>query len=636
MKKFYLLFLCCSLIRGISAQTIIDPVGSGGFDQGNTFAANGWSVVNSSANKWVVGSTTFYNPPNSAYISADGDPAHYSYDNTTAHISHIYIKVTIPANAISVIIQFRLKGNVEYDSNGQMTDGLAVYADTSLTSPLADALPGGKAEQIWFQFSNNSDYTSESTNLTGIAGHTFFLIFTWVNNNDQLGPGPPSSIDGIKLSYCIKNINYALTGGGGFCAGSDGVHVGLAGSVIGINYQLYKDGDPVGSPVPGTGTALDFGLQNQVGNYTVIGTSGACSYSLPGNVTVTENPLPVATAGNNGPVCENATLNLTATGGSTYSWSGPNSFSSAAQNPVFNNVSLAGSGTYTVVVTDPKGCKDTANTKVTITPDNTISLSSASGSDDQSVCLNSAITNITYTTKGATGATFTGLPPGVTGQWTANVITISGSPSSMTGNPFNYTVTLTGGCGNTSINGKITIITSNTITLTSPAGTDNQSVCLNGTLTPITYATAGATGASFSGLPPGVTGNWVANVITISGTPTSMAGSPYNFTVTLTGGCGAGSATGKIWVTNGNAITLSSATGTDAQTVCINQPATDITYTTTGATGATFSNLPAGITGSWAANKATISGSPTTATAGPVAYTVTLTGGCGNVALMVL
>ncbi len=200
----------------------------------------------------------------------------------------------------------------------------------------------------------------------------------------------------------------------------------------------------------------------------------------------------------------------------------------------------------------------------------------------------------------------------------------------MTGNPFDYTVTLTGGCGNTTINGKITIITSGSISLTSPAGTDNQSVCLNGTLTPVIYATTGATGASFSGLPPGVTGNWAANVVTISGAPASLAGSPYNFTVTLTGGCGAGSATGKIWVTNGNAITLSSAAGTDAQTVCINQPAVDITYSTTGATGATFSNLPAGITGSWAANKVTISGSPTTATAGPVTYTVTLTGGCGN------
>ncbi|MBK7710005.1 MAG: hypothetical protein IPJ37_02805 [Bacteroidales bacterium] len=34
----------------------------------------------------------------------------------------------------------------------------------------------------------------------------------------------------------------------------------------------------------------------------------------------------------------------------------------------------------------------------------------------------------TYTTTGATGATFSGLPTGVTGNWAANVVTISGSP----------------------------------------------------------------------------------------------------------------------------------------------------------------------------------------------------------------
>jgi hypothetical protein len=64
-----------------------------------------------------------------------------------------------------------------------------------------------------------------------------------------------------------------------------------------------------------------------------------------------------------------------------------------------------------------------------------------------------------------------------------------------------------------------------------------------------------------------------------------------------------------------------SATGTDAQTVCINTPITNITYATTGATGATVTGLPAGVTGVWAANVVTISGTPTVA--GTFNYTVT-------------
>jgi len=85
------------------------------------------------------------------------------------------------------------------------------------------------------------------------------------------------------------------------------------------------------------------------------------------------------------------------------------------------------------------------------------------------------------------------------------------------------------------------------ITLTSAPGTDNQTVWVNTPITPITYSTTGATGATFSGLPAGVTGTFSGGNITISGTPT-VAGT-FNYTVTLTGGCGGvTTATGTIIV----------------------------------------------------------------------------------------
>ncbi len=106
-------------------------------------------------------------------------------------------------------------------------------------------------------------------------------------------------------------------------------------------------------------------------------------------------------------------------------------------------------------------------TKWTVAADNTIALTSATGTDNQSVCLNTAITNITYSTTGATGATFSGLPPGVTGNWAADVVTISGA--STTFGTFNYTVTLTGGCGTTTANGTITVEDTEDPTITCPA-----------------------------------------------------------------------------------------------------------------------------------------------------------------------
>ncbi len=254
-----------------------------------------------------------------------------------------------------------------------------------------------------------------------------------------------------------------------------------------------------------------------------------------------------------------------------------------------------------------------------------ISLTSGSGTDNQTLCVNTAITNITYMSAGATGATFSGLPSGVTGNYSGGNITISGTPT--VSGTFNYTVTLTGGCGNITATGTIMVKPNNTITLTSGSGTDNQTRCINTSIIPISYSTTGATGATFSGLPPGVTGNYSGGNITISGTLTVTG--TFNYTVTLTGGCGNITATGTIIVNPNNTITLTSGSGTDNQTKCINTAITPITYSTTGATGATFSGLPTGVTGNYSGGNITISGTPMVS--GTFNYTVTLTGGCGNI-----
>ena len=75
----------------------------------------------------------------------------------------------------------------------------------------------------------------------------------------------------------------------------------------------------------------------------------------------------------------------------------------------------------------------------------------------QTVCINSAITNITYNTTGATGiGSATNLPTGVTAAWSSNVLTISGTPS--VAGTYAYSVPLTGGCGSVAASGTITVL----------------------------------------------------------------------------------------------------------------------------------------------------------------------------------
>jgi len=120
-----------------------------------------------------------------------------------------------------------------------------------------------------------------------------------------------------------------------------------------------------------------------------------------------------------------------------------------------------------------------------------------------------------------------------------------------------------------------------TITLTSGAGTNVQSLCINTPITTITYSIGGGgTGAGVTGLPAGVTGVYAAGVFTISGTPT-VSGT-FNYTVTTTGTCVQASATGTITVNPNATINLTSLPGTTNQTVCINTPITNITYSIGG------------------------------------------------------
>ncbi|UUC45513.1 DUF7948 domain-containing protein [Flavobacterium cerinum] len=72
------------------------------------------------------------------------------------------------------------------------------------------------------------------------------------------------------------------------------------------------------------------------------------------------------TASSNSPVCINGNLELTASGGTNYQWSGPNGFSSTLQNPTIQNVTALHNGQYSCVITGTGGCDNTITLNVTV------------------------------------------------------------------------------------------------------------------------------------------------------------------------------------------------------------------------------------------------------------------------------
>ncbi|MEY3352240.1 MAG: hypothetical protein RL533_549, partial [Pseudomonadota bacterium] len=249
---------------------------------------------------------------------------------------------------------------------------------------------------------------------------------------------------------------------------------------------------------------------------------------------------------------------------STYTWSVPAGWAINSGSGTTSIVVTIGSssGTSNVTVTAGNGCGTSTQqllpVAVSSSSSNPINLTSAN--DGQIKCINTALANITYSSSGGTGASFSGLPTGVSGAYSGGTITISGTPT--VAGSYTYTITLTGGGCDYTKTGTITVTAANTVSLSSSSGTNAQTKCINTAITNITYSTTGATSVTVDGLPSGVEDNWSGGVLTISGTPT-VAG-VHTYTVTLNGGCGNVTTTGTISVTAANTITL--ATGSSTQT----------------------------------------------------------------------
>lgn len=99
------------------------------------------------------------------------------------------------------------------------------------------------------------------------------------------------------------------------------------------------------------------------------------------DIIVTLSPLPTADAGNDTAICITDSVQLTATGGVTYSWSPTTGLDDPnIANPM---ASPGTTTTYTVTVTDASGCVDTDDVIVTVNPLPTITTS-----NDTAICIN--------------------------------------------------------------------------------------------------------------------------------------------------------------------------------------------------------------------------------------------------------
>ncbi len=149
----------------------------------------------------------------------------------------------------------------------------------------------------------------------------------------------------------------------------------------GPDQRVCEGGSPIPlvGAVPSGGTWSGTGVSDSTfdpaglapGDYTVTYTyTNAKGCTSSDNKTMTIDPKPTVTAFNNSPVCIGDTIQLVgiSDNATSFHWTGPNGFTSNQQSPFIPNVTEAMSGDYTLTVTSPYGCTNSATVTVSVIP----------------------------------------------------------------------------------------------------------------------------------------------------------------------------------------------------------------------------------------------------------------------------
>ena len=265
-------------------------------------------------------------------------------------------------------------------------------------------------------------------------------------------------------------------------------------------------------------------------------------------------------------------------------------------------------------------CSKNSNSNSGAKPCINVTLTSPKGTDSQTVGFNVPINPISYTisnnqssdTSGLAEVSVSalGLPAGITTSYVGGVLTISGAATKDSSSPYVYTIVATGNTCSVPLTGVISVKTCATINRTSTSSTFFQVVPANTAIATITYTVGGGgTGATITGLPSGLTGNFSGGVVTISGTLRNAPDSIYLYKVTTSGGYCNAYDSGYIVVTTCPMVTLTSPAGTDNQFVSLKQAIQPITYSVTGHyTSYSIVDLPPGVTATFNGGIITITG----------------------------
>jgi hypothetical protein len=509
---------------------------------GNTVLLNG-SATNASSWSWSGPNSFGASSQNTSVVNAQTVAtgtytltATNSCGNATAAVSvtvnslPLNVNATATPTAVCLGASLNLSGNATGASTYSWS-GPNTYSSSQLNNTINN-----------FQAANVGTYTLTATNTCGSASASV---------NVNLSAGPTNVNAGATLSNFCTNTTLNLT------ASAVGA---TAYSWSGPNGFTTTQQNPTRPNV----TLADSGL------YTLVATNVCGTATASVNVDV-DAPIQnlVINAAPNDTLCAGGNINLSAsaTQANTWSWTGPNAYSSSQQNPTITNAAATNSGTYTVTAINACG---NSSASLSVLVNNPIQNLSASATGGNNICTGNTI-SLSATGTNVNGYSWSG-PNGFLATQQNPVINNATVASSGT-----YTVTAINACGNQTATVSIQVDTliQNLNTSASP----NDTLCAGGT---ISLSASGQNINSWSWAGPSGFTSPQQNTNINNAQPANSG----NYIVTASNACGSVNDTLSVLI---NTVPLAPGTITGTSTTCGNDTATYSISSISNATDYTWS-----------------------------------------------
>ncbi|MDB5272834.1 MAG: C-terminal target protein [Chitinophagaceae bacterium] len=337
---------------------------------------------------------------------------------------------------------FQAGGLFQYNATDISSNSTCTPANPARVNFLASFVPTNGV--VWGPtglFANNANISIVGSTPSGNGTGTGFGVSTRVTSGTGYSAAAPQN-------FFLNTFSPAPTTTGSYFEYCLNSSVPLAAMASGINLLWYTSATGgTGSSIAPTVNTSSTGLQTFWVSQNVTGSCEGPRSPININVISTAANGTI-TAANNGPVCAGNMLSLSAvgTGIASWSWSGPNSYTTTAHNPTVSATATAAmAGTYYVIATQTTGnCLNGASTTVVVNGAAT-SQPGAFTTSTATVCKNQ--NNVIYTVPAVTGATsytWTYSGNGASFSSTTNTVSINFSLAATSGT---LSVTASNACG---------------------------------------------------------------------------------------------------------------------------------------------------------------------------------------------